>query len=470
MIKQNTVAGLVVMVAALISCVAASAQQQNQSGSSGQAAQGTQSSSQQGTQPAAPAAVTNQPVTGSFMGFLNTFEEGRSMLQFGFNASESADSNPTGVTSGYSTLAMTSVSGDVTLQKVGRRSDLTLGVTAGGIIYDTNSSYDAAMAGLNFGDSIQFRRWTLVLGDQLYFLPETPFGFYGGLLGGLGFGSLGGLATPTPLEGPTSSILSLQNQQLNESAQVQANYSLSARSTWTVNAGYNIVDYTHGGFLPASSYSVGTGYNYQLGQRDTIGVGFTYTVFDYGVGTNSMDSYAETLSYGHRFTDRLAVELSGGGDEYEYASPTQSSRLSQLTYVASGALSYQWHQTHLQLSGSRNSFGGAGYLYGGILDVAQASAARPITRFWVLSGAVGYSLASGLNQTPTAGGSYQSLYGVVSASRKFSPNVSLFFQGFVAHQAVSGSLCVTGINCAAPFNQYMASVGVQWNFRPIPLD
>jgi hypothetical protein len=470
MIKQNTVAGLVVMVAALISCVAASAQQQNQSGSSGQVTQGTTASSgQQAQQPAAPAAVPGGPVTGLFSGFLNNVEEGRSMLQYGISASESADSNPTGVPNSSSVLAMTSISGHVSIDRVGPRSDLTLQVSGGGLLYDTMSRDDAGMAGLSIGDSIQFRRWTLLLSDQFYYLPQTPFGFTGGLLGGLGFGSLG-VTSPTPLESPNNPIFSLQTQQLSNTALAQANITTSARTTWTASVAYNITDYTGTGFLPAASYTAGAGYNYQLTSRDTIGASFTASIYSYGLGTNSLDDYVALFTYGHRFSDRLAIQLSGGPNDYDYAVPGQSSRTSQLTYAVNGGVSYLLGKSSLQLSASRGTFGGAGFLYGGTLTTVQGSASREITRFWQILGAVGYADSVGLAGTPTAGGTYRSLFATASASRAINPNVSVFLQAVFSHQEVSGPTCVSGIPCASPFNQYLASAGINWNFRARPLD
>ena len=404
------------------------------------------------------------------MGFLNNMSEGRSMMQYGLTASESADSNPTGTPGSSDFLAMTSVAGHLMLNRVGRRSDLTLQVTGGGIIYDTNSSLDAGVAGLTIADQIQFRRWSLSFSDQLYYLPETPFGFSGGLLNGLGAGSFGGITSPNPFQFPTNTVLSLQNQQITESAAVEANITLSARSSWTVSANYGLTDYTRGGYLTSGGFSAGTGYNRQLSSRDTIGLSFTAAISNFGQGVTSLESYYATLNYGHRFSNHLAVQISGGGDDYGYLSPTGTGRSSSLTYTANGALSYLLGKTSLQIAATHQTSNGGGYLYGAIEDYASLSGSRQITRFWQLSGGGGWGKTSGLVNTPTGALSYQSEYGSASLARQVNPNVNFYFQIVVSHQSVGGSGCAPGIPCGNPFTQYLGSVGINWNFRARPLD
>jgi hypothetical protein len=453
---------VLVVAASALALSPQSGAQQNQNGS----ASAGQSSAQQ---PAPAAATPSGPVTGAFMGFLSNVEEGRSVLQYGFTASESADSNPFGVPGSSSVLGMTSVSGHLSIDKIGARSEFTAQVTGGALLYDTMSSDDAGLAGVSLGESLQFRHWTLLLSDQFFYLPQTPFGFSGGLFGGLGIGGLGGLTTPNPFNTETNSILSLNNQEIANTAMAQANFTTSARTTWTLSGGYTLTQYVHSGELPASGFMAGAGYSYELSQRDSIGINFSAALSDYGFSTNSLSSYTETLNYGHRFSSRLAIQLAGGGNEYNYATSSTGNRSFVTTYTASGAVNYLLGKSSLQLSAVHETFGGGGFLYGGVETFVQGSASRQITRFWQLNGGVGYGETTGLAGTLTAGAKYQSAFATVNLARQFSPNVSLYFQGEASHQTVSGLTCAPSIPCATPFTSYLASVGVNWNFRQIPL-
>lgn len=471
--KLTKNSGVIALAVILLTFGIQAEAQQDQSGNAGQGAQsGSQSTGQQAQQPAPAATTPSGPVTGAFTGFLNNLEEGRSMLQYGFSASESAIADPTGIPGSTSVSALTSVSGNLSLNRVGRRSDLVLQVQGGGLVYDTMTSLTSGMGNLSIGDSIQFRRWSLNLSDQLYYLPQTPFGFSGGLLNGTGLGSFGGITSLNPFETPQNTIVSAQNPEITESAGAQANITASARTTWTLNAGWGITDYTHGGFLPSSSYTFGVGYNYRLSSRDTFGAGATAAISDYGVTTNSLDSVSATLTYGHRFSDRLAVQLSGGGVYYGYLSPSGSGRTADVSYTASGGLNYLLGRNSLQVSAIHQVYNGGGFLYGAIQTFVQGSVSRQISRFWQISGGVGFGKASGLASTPTAGISYQTLSGNAALSRQLNPNASIFFQAFVLHQSLSGSACVPapGVPCASPFTQYVGSAGISWKFRPRPLD
>lgn len=401
---------------------------------------------------------------------MNSFEAGRSTVQFGLSGSESAIWNPSGTSGSGSALALTSLSGNAALSKVQQRSVFTFGATAGGLLYDTNSSLDSGMGSLNIGESIQFRRWTLNFGDQFYYLPQTPFGFTGGLLNGIGAGGFGGISTPSPFGGFENTIVTAQNPQITDTAGAQANFLASARTTWTFSAGYGITDYIHGGTLPSSSYNFALGYNYQATARDTIGAQFTAAFSDYGVTTNSLGTYGATIDYGHRFTSRLAAQVAVGGVDYGYLSPAGGGRISNFTYTASGGLNYLLGRNSLQLTVVHSVYGGGGFLYGGIQTFVQASVARQISRFWQISGGAGFGKATGLGSTPTAGTSYQTESGNLALSRQLNPKATIFFQGVILHQSLGATGCVVGVPCAPVFTQYVASAGLSWNFRPIPLD
>ena len=456
-----------VVLGVLLVCASTAQAQQNQSTTTSQNASG---SSQQDQQPAPAASSPSGPVTGFFTGFLNNLEEGRSMVQFGLSGSESAIWNPTGASGSNSVFALTSVSGNVELSKIQQRSVFTLGATAGGLLYDTDSSLDSGMGSLNVGESVQFRRWSLNFGDQFYYLPQTPFGFTGGLLNGFGAGGFGGVSTPSPFGGFENSIVTTNNSQITDTAAAQANFLASARTTWTLSAGYSITDYIHGGTLASSGYNVGVGYNYQVSARDTIGAQFTAAFSDYGVTTNAIDSYSGTINYGHRFTSRFAAQVAAGALDYNYLPPTGGGRISNLTYTASGGLNYLLGRNSLQLAVVHQVYNGSGFLYGGIQTFAQASVSRQVSRFWQVSGGVGFGKATGLGSTPTAGTSYQTESGNVALSRQLNPQATIFVQGVVLHQNLGGTGCAAGVPCAPKFTQYVASVGLSWNFRPRPLD
>src|ERR1700687_2717411 len=121
-----------------------------------------------------PLSGVQEPTLGPNMGARNFLLPSISVMsQIATNSSGSGYGRPT---------AFSYLLGTLDLNHVSDRSEFLLHYTGGGMF----SSYlNSAIQDLEFSYSFKWRRWSLLVGDQVSFLSESQFGFGG--VGGLAF-------------------------------------------------------------------------------------------------------------------------------------------------------------------------------------------------------------------------------------------------------------------------------------------
>ncbi len=427
----------------------------------------------QGAPPVSPVASPSSPVTGVLAPSAGGEGDLRSMFQLGFQGSESLDTNPIGVSSsGAPQLeSVTSVGGHVSLHRERETSDLSLQYVGGGIFYNTLTQYDSTYQELAFSDALAARNWSLHLNDQLSYLPESGFGFdSGGLagLGGIAGSPLSGVPLLNPNVAPNQTILSPQTTQLSNVVAAQATINSSFRTSWTLNADYGILHYFEPGYLSPSNYDVGAGYNYELSRRDVFGVSYKLDLIRFNANYGSIDDHVVLLTYGHHITERLSFQAGIGPDYYREHLSVAPQAVSKLQWSANVGASYQYNHVALQASGYRGVSGGAGILAGAETSGVLVAVSRPLTRLWVVSANVGYTINQALPQDlTTTTSSYQAWSAGANASRSISRNAK-FFILYNFQRQVSGGC--TGAVCVNPYSRQEVSVGFSWDLQPVELN
>src|SRR5208283_5034512 len=136
--------------------------------------------------------------------------------------------------------------GTLDLNRVSERSELLLHYTGGGML----SSYvNSAIQDLEFSYNFKWQRWSLLFGDQVSYLSESPFGFGG--VGGLAFlngdsqlgNFLNGYLTPN------QTIPTIMVPRLSNTVVSQIEYKLSQRSSWTASGSYGLLNFFGAGFI-----------------------------------------------------------------------------------------------------------------------------------------------------------------------------------------------------------------------------
>ena len=460
------------ILVAAICLPASSAWAQQQQGSqtnpvppTGPATPTTQGQQDKHQDPASPIA-TPTTITGDLAPSLSEGGSSRSTLQFGLHADEFADSNLAGSLSSPGWGATTDIGGHLDLHILRRSDDFTLSFTGGAFIYNQSqySQYDSTYQSVSAAEVLSLRRMTLHLNDQFGYLPESPFGFGGGGLGGL----FGGLTLINPNALPDQSALTLQSQRLSNLVLAEADITTGARTSWTITGSYGILHYLQSGFLQPSNYSFGVGYNRTLSAKQTIGVSYRLNLFRYNPNLSSINDQSVLVNYGYQTGGRLSFQFGGGPDFTSFTSLGSIAPASRISWSANAGFTYQYNKTSLQFSAYRFVGGGAGLYLGAETSGFQFSATHPLGRFWTVSASTGFVDSQSLSQTSATNTSYQSWFFGASASRSISRTGSLFARYNYQRELTNGNVC-NGSLCLAPFQRQQISVGFSWDMHAIAL-
>src|SRR5262249_13285836 len=194
-----------------------------------------------------------RPLSGVEQFTLGQMGKRRSYLLPSFEFFESADTNSSitstnsGTTTSQSNVdAVTTLLGRMSLQRIWSRYQLTADFTGGGYLYDTRSDLNSLIDQFSLSQRINWRRWSLLLGDRVSYLPEASFGFSGPYYSGLPG------TTPVnfnPLFEPNQSILTARSSRLSNSVVGEVDFNINPRSSVTASGAYEILRFPGASFI-----------------------------------------------------------------------------------------------------------------------------------------------------------------------------------------------------------------------------
>src|ERR1700730_13383964 len=202
-----------------------------------------------------PLSGVQEPTLGPNLGARNFLLPSISVMsQIATNSSGSGYGRPT---------AFSYLLGTLDLNHVSDRSEFLLHYTGGGMF----SSYlNSAIQDLEFSYSFKWRRWSLLVGDQVSFLSESQFGFGG--VGGLAF--LNGVSQfLNSALTPNQTIPTILVPRLSNTLVSQIEYTLSPRSSWTAAGSYGTLNFLGVGFVNSTDALFQTGYNYLVSPKSS---------------------------------------------------------------------------------------------------------------------------------------------------------------------------------------------------------
>ncbi len=397
-----------------------------------------------------------------------------SFWQPNVNVTSTFDSNPLGGTGSSAWVAENWVTAGVDLHRMSGNSDLTLSYVGGAMFSNSSDIGNAVTQEFELADRFTFRRWTLSLLEQLTYIPEAGFGYSG-------FGSIPGLGGLGLQSGfiPDQSILTAWGQRLANSSIVQANYSLTPRSSFTFLGGYSLLHFFDNDLLDDNNVMFQAGYNYQLNRQDTVALlynfsGLRYPGFNQLINVNSVD-----VSYGRRVTGRLAFQVAAGPEVVFFRIPISGSSAgsgstggtmpgtTELYWSANASLSYQFRRSGIGLAYVHGVNGGSGVLAGAEGDTVTGTASRALSRSLYGSLNFGYSRNSGLTTTSTPSNqTYSYWFGGGNLSHPWGRRLTLFVNYQLDYQTSNSSFCV-GQACSDTFVRNLISIGLGWRDHPL---
>ena len=426
------------------------------------------------TDPSSPISDSDQPSVDS------PIRISPSYVNAGVHLSGGAAADSSGTGNSFQVSPFSSILGSLSLQKPrsGSQTDINYvgGATFNGS-YGSSGAYVEQVHTLDVDHHIGWRKLQLVFENSFNYLRDGNFGsssFGGASAYNLRFPGTGTgiLANPEASDylGATQMPLDYESFITNVSA-ASLTEALTKRSSISLGGSYSISDYSGSSqsLYNDRQITAQVGYNYQLDRRDSIGVAYGYQRFLFTqAGVGIITTSSAQLVYRHRVRARLNLVL-GAGPEVTKVTETTGLNGQQLNATAQASLQYSRYRYNLALSYDRLQTGGFGFLAGGNSNIYRLSVGREISRLWRVGIDGGYATSASIEAVPLGvpWSSYD--YGFASAAvqRQLGPR----FSAFVSYQFnYETSPCAPASSCAAAFQQHIASIGFDWNIRPIRLE
>ena len=383
-----------------------------------------------------------------------------------------ADSNAQQFGEGRDWTTWISGTAGADIHRVSGISNMTLSYAGGGMYSNGNSSLGSGVTQqLSFSDKMTSRRSVFSVFDQASYLPQSSFGF-----GGLGV-QLPTNGTTTGLDfNPGQSALTGWGQTLNNSTALEVDYLLTPRSSLTFSGGYSLLHYFDSNLYNYGIVNARAGYNYQLSQRNSFAIIYTFGDFRYSNLNESFNEHTLQASFGRVVNGKLSFQVAAGpqavvsqasltgvGLSGGFGLPTQTQVLWSLT----SSLQYQQRRYGMNLSYSHGVGGGSGVLVGGQMDMVSGSLTRQMSRTFSSGITGGYSKTTGLPGSGTAADQhYDYWFGGVNFTEPVGETVGLTFGYQVQYQTSNAAQCV-GPTCGTNILVHMISVGLGWHQRPL---
>ncbi len=439
------------------------------------AAPATQETAAQAPEEGQPATVTapSTPLTGVERFTPGSSGQMRSYFFPSFQVFEMGDTNFRMKSGGGTFETVSTMVGSLALQKVGKKNVVALDYSGGGAFFTHHSDFNYTMHQLGITETYQGPRWGFVLDDRASYLPESPFGYAGfGWGGGLGL-DLGGasgsnLASLNPAFNPGQSLISGTGSRILNVATAQVSYAPSARSTFTLAASYGLLHFRTPGSINSRDAMFMAGYNRALTARDTIGVSYGYSTFQFPDIDASFAAHFAQLTYGHRITGHLAVSAGGGVELSAIPASVAGSRTTVTSWVANGSVNYNVGRNALALTYYRYPSNGGGVSTGAQTQYVAFTWSRQLTRNW--SGSIGPGYARNQNLVTTSSGqghfTYDSVYANASLSRALGRYMNMFFGYYLQTQRLQAGATVGG-NSQTSMLRHVVTFGFDWHPRQI---
>jgi hypothetical protein len=410
------------------------------------------------------------PLTGFQNSTLGFPEVRHSYWVPGFQFSSNVLSNPANQAGVPSWYADNYFIGDVSLLEAWSRATLAINYSAGGFVSTESSLGNGYYQQLALAQNFITQRWLIQIVDRLAQSPQSEFGFGGGT--GLGVPGVGGsLGTTIPGLGgnyvPNQSVYGV-GPYISNTAALQATYALSHRGSITVAGSYGIMSFSHPGNIDTNNTVASIGYNYVLTPKDTVGLVYRFSSYQYPGSPQAYGDNVISLAYGRKVTGHIALRLFVGPDVANYRIPVGNSSRT-VGFTTSVNMTYAFQSGAFSVGYSHGLSGGSGVLVGSVLDQANASVSRKLTRVWNASVNFGYAQNSPVGGTALSGyPSYNDWFMGGNISRPFGRNLN-FALAYTATIGNYGGYGCTGAGCTTTNTYNTVTVNLQWHPRPFIL-
>jgi hypothetical protein len=296
----------------------------------------------------------------------------------------------------------TSVSGDLAYLSDSKLHPFSL-VATGGHSFGERGEPSNSFFGLGFSQVANIGRWGLVVSDNLSYLPGTASP---GLSGVAGQGDLG--VNPIQITGDsTQGLLTNYANRINNivalgvSRQLTGKTSVSASGNYTtlkfIDTTLNNSNQSTAGLDSTSETGQG-GLQHQVDSRNSFGASYGYSKYSYsnnnfGIIAPGFASQDVAASYGHHFSPRLSVSLSGGP---QWTTIQTATNVTSTSVFVDASGIYDGKFTNFGLTFVRSTNNGYGTLGGGLSNGVTFSASHRFGIVWNVAASANFSQTSSL--------------------------------------------------------------------------
>jgi hypothetical protein len=400
-----------------------------------------------------------------------------------FACTENASTSPTGINRNSGLFSETSCGGNLTLQRVDRRTQLNLDFTGGGFYYNRPFETGTQQGIKQYGtdeelavfEQVKGRQWNWMVGDEGTYLPEGSMGYegFGGIssfAGGMGGGAMASAPALNSGLSPNQSIYSGLGRRFSDLALSELSYAVGPRTTLTATGTFGTQQFFTPGNIDDRYWTVMMGYNRTFGRSNEVALTYEEMHFNFGASQPGFLSRGASILYGRQISPKLAVELSVAPMAREISVPQAGSTTNFFlgTYDSLGYRASQWAGT---LAFNRTLAGGAGVLAGAVMTIVTATLGRQLSRR--VYGSLNVAYAHNQSVAQSSSGAHQPTYDYVQAgmnlTREFGRHVSMYLNYYVQRQISNTPLC-EGATCSTVYFQQAGGIGINWHARPLKID
>ncbi len=395
---------------------------------------------------------------------------------------EQASTSPTGLNRNTGLYSQTSCAGNLTVQRVDRRSRLNLDFTGGGFFYNrpvnTGTTPEIKRYGtaeeLAVFEQVNGRRWNWMVGDQGTYLPEGSLGYAGfaglsSFAGGMGGGAMSSAPALNGGLSPNQTIYGGQARRFSDLALSEFTYLVGPRSTLTATGMFGTQQFFTPNMIGERYWTVMTGYNRTFGRGSEVAVSYEEMHFNFGASQQGMLTRGASILYGRKISPRLSVELSVAPMARELSVPQAGSTTSFFlgTYDSVGYRALRWDGT---LMFDRTLAGGSGYMAGAERTMVTATLGRQLSRRVHGGLNVAYANNRSVAQSTLAAPrpSYDYVLAGVNLSHELGRHISMYLHYSVQRQIANTALC-EGATCSRVFFRQIGGFGINWHAQPIKI-
>jgi hypothetical protein len=360
------------------------------------------------------------------------------------------------------------LTGNVSLLDTWSHAQLSMNYSGGGGFSTDSTQGSSYLHQFDLTQTFEGRKWKLQFIDQFSYLPDSQFGFGG--MTNLSTPGVGGSIAPTVpgLQNnylPNQSIFSSIGPRYSNSFVAQAVYALSRRTSITAAGSYGLMRFVDSGNINSDDEIANLGFNYIVTKKDTLGVLYRFTAYQYSGNPQRINDHVVNVAYGRKVTGRLALQLFGGPDITTFQIPIGN--VTKRVSASGGAtLIYAMSRSGLSLTYNRGVSNGSGVLVGSSIDQISGSMNRGLGRVWRGSINFGYAKNRSVaqNQTQNSAG-FDSYFAGGGLERPLGRDAT-FSLGYTAYtQGTTHAVCTPGA-CSTSSTQHQISLGFTWHTRP----